>query len=98
MTTFTTASTTSEPLTVDAIREAIAHIQALGEGPIRRYMRDKGFDPENGGMLVLPESMRNQFGQFGAPRYVKFSAIVQNGLMFIDPLYPSPHDISRGVE
>lgn len=96
MMTFTTASATAEPLTIDAIREAVGHLQALGEEPIRRYMREKGFDPDKGGRLVLPESMREKFSSmFGPPWYVKFSKIIEkDGFMFIDPL-GARHDINE---
>lgn len=83
----TTGTTTSETLTVEVLKDAMKRIGALTADPILVYMKREGFDPEAGGLMILPESLRDHFGPWGAPRYVKFSKIIDEPLMLIDPLY-----------
>ena len=89
----TIGTMTSAPLTIETLKEVAAKIAALGEEPIRAYMKREGFDPERGGLLVMPDGMRGQFGPYGAPAYVKFSKIVASPVMLIDPMYELRQDL-----
>jgi hypothetical protein len=83
----TTASTSlfQEPLTLAKLEETIQRIRALGTEPVEAYMVANGFDPKKGGRMILPESMKDDFGPFGAPWFVRFSKIVTDqAVMFID--------------
>lgn len=84
-TTTTTSNLPSDTLTVAKVKEAVERLKSLGEDPLRAYMRDHGFDPEKGGRIALPESMRDQFGLFGPPSYVCFSQVIKAPLLFMAP-------------
>ena len=70
-TTTTTSAQLDEPLTIEKVKEAVAKLKALGPEPIGEYMRKQGFPPEKGGLMILPEQMRDQVGMF-PPSYVAF--------------------------
>jgi hypothetical protein len=76
--TTTAAYPSSGPLTYEAIKAAI---DALPPEPIGEYMRERGCPPEDGWLLFLPASMRDDALPF-PPAYVRFSALIAKPVMF----------------
>lgn len=68
------------------IEELTKSISLLVDSSLREYMVEHGFDPDKGGLIVVPESMRHTFGPLAVPSFVRFSKFVTDVLMFIDPL------------
>jgi hypothetical protein len=69
-----------KPLSFDALKEAIV---AMPKDPLAEWMRDKGFNPNNGCKLILPEFMRDVAGKL-PPDYMLFSEYVDSPLL-VDP-------------
>lgn len=57
--TSTTASGNPMELNLDLLKDAIDRIVELDKNdPIKKILRDNGFNPDNGDMLVLPEKYK----------------------------------------
>lgn len=80
----TCTATASEPLTVDHLKEVIAAIANMPPEPFGEYMRKRGFSPEDGYRLVLPETLRERCGPL-VPRYVGFTDAVEAPFIYMDP-------------
>lgn len=82
-------SMASTSITADTIKEVVAKLNAMSEEPIRAYMCRLGFDPERGGLLVLPEDQREYFESklWRVPSYVKFSKVLTSAVVFLDPMH-----------
>lgn len=67
--------------TLEAILEAA---RALPVEPVRAFMLERGFDPDDGDKMVLPDTdeMRARgWGPFGPPNYVVFSKLIEQPLL-----------------
>lgn len=80
--TCTTSASSAPPLTVEGLRKLIADLEALMPpvDGLAALMRERGFDPDRGCVLFLPESMRSLAGPF-PPKYVRFSAFIPAPIM-----------------
>ena len=67
------APETNTSLSYKDIKEAMDKIKAIKD-PIAEYMRQQGFDPDEGGEMMLPPSWRVLFGDGNPPPYVEFSS------------------------
>lgn len=76
-----TAATCDSSVTIDDILEVVAE---LTEDPLAIFMRAKGFDPDKGCFLILPEAMAADLGSFGPPKYVRLSKVTDR-IMMVDP-------------
>jgi hypothetical protein len=72
----TTSSTGPETLTIESLN---AMLDLMPKCPIAEWMTAQGFNPKDGGILILPESMRNEFGSL--PSYAKVSKLVEQPVM-----------------
>lgn len=72
-------------MTLEKLNESMEALKALGEDPLKVYMRKKGFDPDKGCKLVLPESTREMFEPWGPPTFVHLSDLVTAPLMYRPP-------------
>lgn len=83
--------TSQKPINLEKMAQIIAEIEAKHPCPIAQYMRREGKPPEQGYLLVVPETLRLDFGPF-PPRYVMFHhsvgapVIVRDMLNFTGPV------------
>ena len=101
-TTATTAAAAGaqQPALGDLLASMQQALAALPPDPLAQQMAADGYDPSDGGVLILPAAYRaHNWGPFGPPRYVRFSASIDTptyGLdhlpHFINPL-KEPHDL-----
>ena len=87
--TCTVPTSEPEPLTLDKLKEAKAAIDAIcADDPLADYMREKGFDPDEGCLLMMPgpDFDKLEAGPCGVPPYVRRSALCLEPVM-IDPSY-----------
>lgn len=82
----TTTTGTAPILTVDVLKSVMEAVKGLGEDPLVVLLRRHGFDPERGGRLLLPESLREMFAPWGPPHFVLLHPVVTQPIMFTDPL------------
>jgi len=83
----TTASTSQSPkLTVEMLFASMKAVEELLKqpDPLATWMREEGFDPDRGGILVIPESMRNDLFPLFPPKYVRFSGAVLQPVLALD--------------
>lgn len=85
--TTSTNAVASTDITLEKVLDAIALLKMLETEPARVFMISKGFAPESGGRLVLPERVKAALFPWGAPKYVLFSKITEQALLFRDPLF-----------
>lgn len=73
---------TQEPLTLEKIMAAIKLIPPC---PFKEYMVKKGYSPDNGWKMILPESSRYCVGGYytNFPDYVQFSVLCGNYICFV---------------
>jgi hypothetical protein len=66
---------------IDAISKAVIDIE--NSEPIAKYMREQGFDPKNGCVLVFPEDMWYAHAPYSnfVPKYVRLSNIVKTPML-----------------
>ncbi len=52
-------------------------IPVLGGDPLVSYMKEKGYDPNKGDVLIIPYKFRAQldWGTCGKPHYVKYAMV-----------------------
>ena len=86
----TAASSTAGTLTLEKLEKVFDTLKPLGEDPLAKFMREKGFDHTKGGRLVLPGSMRGLFGYIGPPWYVRLSESVTAPTLYRDLTHPTP--------
>ena len=67
--TFTTGSSAST-ITLDDIKRAI---NLIPEDPLAKWMREQGFPPEKGGVLLMPAEYAHHFRLGGPPDYVRLT-------------------------
>lgn len=79
MTDTTATTTTSTTPTVDDITNAIMNLMRASD-PLALFMKQRGFDPEKGGLLILPSTLLDLF-PMGAPTYVRFSPHVHDAIL-----------------
>ena len=79
----TTASTASTALTYEGLKAAIDSLPHIPPEPLGEYMRERGCPPEEGWLLFLPASMRDDAGPF-PPTYVRFSPAIREPVMLRD--------------
>lgn len=84
----TTASTSTSPDPIPAILERMLQIiESSPPDPIAAQMTKAGFSPDKGGILILPASLRgHDWGPFGPPKYVRFSAAISEPMYAFDQL------------
>jgi len=61
----------SIPLTIDMLKNTIELINKY-EDPIKKFIRDKGFDPDNGDLLLMPD----------IPQYAKYRSITHENVRY----------------
>lgn len=77
--TASTAGTFGATLKMEDLQKSIEILQAHFNDPdnpenkLKQWMRAKGFDPDLGDLMVLPESTREELGPF-PPRFIRFSS------------------------
>ena len=81
-----TVTAKPEPLTVDKLQEAIDLMKTINGEPILQFMLEKGFNPDDGDVIIFPEAVREHTGGV-QPDYVKFSPIVDNVYLMRKPIY-----------
>lgn len=64
-----------QDLTLETLLEAKKLLENIKD-PFAELMREKGFDPEKGDILVWPKHMLNIFGGLPIPSYVRVSKLV----------------------
>ncbi len=72
----TTANCNPIELKHKTLKEAM-ELLANHKDPLFEWMKAKGYDPDNGGRLIIDYDMANSFGWFALPNYV----IVNKGLV-----------------
>lgn len=83
--TCTTGSTTS--VTPEQIAATILEImKELEFEALADYMRSKGFDPDCGGYLILPDCPEYRELLPVKPRYVRFSWLLSHPMMVMDTM------------
>jgi len=75
-----------EPVTVESLLAAKKMMDEKFPDPIAQCMREKGFDPNNGGILFLHESMRREMPFI--PSYVRFSSLIDAPLLIDSRVVP----------
>lgn len=74
------------------MRLTAKEVQELVESyadPLAALMVERGFDPKEGALLVMPARFRNiTWGWGGPPYYVRFSEFVREGLLIEAPPKP----------
>ena len=70
---------------VDKLLEIKQKIDSLSD-PIREMMVRNGYDPAKGGILFLPESLRNEIPS--PPYYVRFSILINSPVLLNSRLSP----------
>jgi len=65
-------------LTLDTLQRIAEVVQALPADPLEQRMVADGFDPKQGGILLLPKAFSTkEWGPFGPPDYVRFSHLIR---------------------
>ena len=87
----TSTVNTESPKTLDlAAIEAL--LDSIPPDPLATWMRQQGFDPNKGGVLVLPPEMAVHLGPF-TPHYIKLSKLTDVPvLVWALGMTPSPLD------
>ncbi len=75
----TVPTSQAEPLTVAKLQALVEKLPPLDD-PLADWMRELGFDPKCGGVLVLPAAQRAEWG-FLPPDYLRFSAFVREPML-----------------
>jgi hypothetical protein len=75
-----TSDISGQDLTLERVMEAKRLLDEIKD-PLAEYMREKGFDPDKGDMIVLPENMRNIFDGLPLPSYARVSKLVDKPYM-----------------
>lgn len=88
----TCSVTTSEPepLTLDKLKEAKAVIGAIcADDPLADYMREKGFDPNSGCLLLMPgpDYDKLEASHCGVAPYIRRSALL------LEPVMVNPEEV-----
>lgn len=78
-----TTSSAAAPTTLD-IAAVVAMLDKIPPDPLASWMRQQGFDPNRGGILVLPPEMATHLGPF-LPRYVKLSKLTDVPVLVWSP-------------
>lgn len=62
---------------IDNILKAASDIE--NSEPIAKYMREQGFDPKNGCVLLIPEDMWHTYAPYPdfVPKYVRLSNMIK---------------------
>ncbi len=71
----TTNTTHAGMITYKAIQVSIQQIRDM-EDPLFEWMKEKGYDPDTGGKLVINHDMTSQFGDRDLPDYVIVSNFI----------------------
>lgn len=84
--TATTNLSITEPTDVDKVLKGMRELGDLGRlDPLAAWMAEQGFDPQDGGRLVLPSSMLHLATHL-SPRYVIVSPFALEPMLMIDEL------------
>lgn len=70
-----TNNVAGQDLTLETILEAKKLIENIKD-PFAELMKDKGYDPEKGDILVWPKHMLNIFGGLPIPSYVRVTELI----------------------
>jgi hypothetical protein len=54
--------------------------------PVRKYLTAQGFNPDKGGMMILPDCYKEAFGAY-APPYVRFSGFASTIILAHNPFH-----------
>jgi hypothetical protein len=83
-----TASTgTTGPLTLEAIQRAAKLLAETPPEPFREFMVRKGCPPDQGWVLLLPSTVRDEMTLPAIlPAYVRFSPVVQGPVFMNGPM------------
>ena len=77
---------TTHEISLQHLMDLNAH---LGGDPLATLMRERGFDPDEGGVLIIPAQLeawsREALGRF-APNYIRFSPLVDEPLLVRDTI------------
>ena len=88
----TVAQEPPKPLTLETIKRAIA---AIPKDLVAEYMKEKGFDPADGCLLIMPISMRRD----RHPDYIRWSPVVAEPVMLKNPMmFPRLPEAHQEVE
>lgn len=60
--------------------------------PLAQWMADEGYDPADGGLLILPSKSEVDWGVTGPPYYVRHSDFLEKPL-----LLRTPPIVTRGI-
>lgn len=84
--TYSSTASTAPPgnLSIQSVNDIVRAIERFPPEPLGQWMREQGFPPEDGGMLVLPESLRDELGlQFATPFYLRFSDLISQPVLLV---------------
>jgi hypothetical protein len=73
-----TYSKSIKPLTIDDLLEW----EEMLKDQLADRMRDLGFDPERGALLLLPARLKEHFGDQRLPDYVRYHRFVETPTLF----------------
>lgn len=101
---FATAANPQQPAMFEQVSALVDRMVA--ECPLGVWMREQGFDPARGCVVVLPEQLRADVGPMPPP-YVRFSRLIGRPVLvdldatarplpIADPLPPLPPLLKRG--
>jgi hypothetical protein len=87
MTNTTATTSPTGPLTLEAIQRAAKLLVELPPEPFREFMVRKGCPPDQGWVLLLPSTVRDEMTLPSIlPAYVRFSPVVQGPVFMNGPM------------
>ena len=64
--------------------EDIQFILRSHPDPLAAYMTRRGYDPQKGGRLLIPESVKLDWGTFGPPYYVRITPVPGDTIVLLE--------------